>query len=344
MRVDGYLAHAIPTVAPTAPAVTRDIQLQPTGSRHYVVTGTAVGNNLVLPDARQCPLGAVIQVENGSSEFVGLHQFGTAAFLTRIPPRGTSRITLTAKATAAGTWAGGSTDLGAECRGNLVLYGNFATYATTATTNDGGYHYLSGAGALSRSTFSSDIAVAAAMGYTNSWWYGYCGTANAGTASVKYGSTTVSRCFVLTSGPYMYEANFSIDALPTAAEDWTVSLGMANTTANFHARMILDLTVGGGTNYHLQTQDGAGATNTNSGVVAAARTPTRMRIEKTRAGNRQDLWINGVWRCQSAGGPTAGNDVGFGAQAQGVATAGGTTRGMCLGYHRVIQAPATPII
>jgi hypothetical protein len=340
MRGDGYLAVAIVTAAPVGPAVTRDIQLQPTGSRHYVVTGTAVGNRIMLPDATLCPLGAVITVENGSSEFVGLNQYGTAAYLTRMPPRGTARVVLTAKATAAGTWSGGSTDLGAECRGNLVLYGNFATYATHASANDGGYHVASGAGALARSVDSTDAATAATMGFLNTWCYLYCGTTNGGYGSARFGGTATPSGWKMNAGPYMYEANFSLDALPTAAEDWIVRLGFF--AANEAVILVLDRTIGGGANYYLQARVGGAATNTDSGVLAVARTPTRMRVEKTRTGDRQDLWINGVWRCQSAGGPT--NYASAMGQALGVATAGGTTRAMALGYHRVIQAPATPII
>jgi hypothetical protein len=342
MRGDGYLAVAIVTAAPTAPAVTRNIQLQPTGSRHYVVTGTAVGNNIILPDATLCPLGAVIKVENASSEFIGLHLYGTAAYLTRIPPRGVARVTLTANATAAGTWFGGCTDLGAECRGNLVLYGNFATYAASGSANDGGYHFASGTGALCRSSSSTDEAVAATMGFLNSWCYIYTGTTNGGYAMIRYGSSSTPSGWKMTAGPYAYEAKFSLDALPTAAEDWIVRLGFFGPSGNENCQLTLDRTIGGGTNYYLDASVGGVHTTTNSGVVAVARTPTTMRVEKTRAGDRQDLWINGVWRCQSAGGPTTYATAQ--AMAYGIATAGGTTRALALGYHRVIHAPATPIV
>jgi hypothetical protein len=275
--------------------------LAPSRSKSYVFTGTAVGNYVLLPDATQCQVGTELEFTNGSSEFLGVHLYGTAAYSFRLPPRGSGKLKLVDNSTAAGTWAGGSTDLGSECRGNLVLYGNFATYATTNGTNDGGFHYINGTGALSRSSNPNDAAQAVTMGFTETWWYGYCGTQNGGYSHVRYGALSTLGGWYMIAGPYMYEARFSLDALPTAAEDWTVSLGAVGGTYN--CRMVLDRTIGGGTNYHLQAQNGAGATNTNSGVLAVARTPTRMRVEKTRAGDRQDLWINGVWRCQSAGGP-----------------------------------------
>jgi hypothetical protein len=69
-----------------------------------------------------------------------------------------------------------------------------------------------------------------------------------------------------------------------------------------------------------------------------------MRVEKARGADRQDLWINNVWRCRSAGGPIGARYCSGETLAFGVLTGGGTTRGMALSYHRVIQAPATAII
>lgn len=145
------------------------------------------------------------------------------------------------------------------------------------------------------------------------------------------------------AGPYSYEAKFSLDALPTAGENYYVTLGFQY-GATDRATLLLDRTRPNPTNYYLDAAVGGAHTYTDSGVAAAARTPTLMRVEKTRAGNRQDMWIDGIWRCQSAGGPTGALYCPARALIYGVATASGTTRGMCVGYHRVVQAPAVPII
>jgi hypothetical protein len=313
MRGDGFLAVAVPTVAPTAPAVTRDIQLQPTGSRHYVVTGTAVGNNVILPDATKCPLGAMLKIENASSEFIGLHLNGTAAYRNRIPPLCSVTVTLTAKATAAGTWAGAviaPPDMAGFWSDTDHFLDSTAAARWTTVTN--------GAGALSAKSAAPNPASC----FGN--WSLRCGTTAAGYALIHSGDRSLA---IYGVGPFATETYGIIDAVPTAAEDYVFQAGFGDDLTNGAHTDALVAEVAranGNTNWWLRACNNTAATTADSGIAMTTGLQN-VRIERARGFNRADLWVDRVWGCTVAGLPsTTGRVSGRSIRMIGIAYAANT--------------------
>lgn len=345
MRGDGRSPNLLTTVGS---ATQRYDVLPYKGNQEYLIRGAAAGQNYQLPDATREPFipnKKTVEkvIYNQSSEFIGICAYGSTTIIHRIPPRGTGRYLLATKATPAGTWYTWL-DNCESCGGNKVVYGGFEVRATSAGTNAGGYHLVSGAAALSRSTDFNDRAIAATLGFTQSWWYGECGTTPGGFAVVRFGGTTTPAGYTLNDGPYSYAARFSLDTLPTVAEDYIAQAGFSF-DANNYMRLALARTNPIPGNYYLLVAVGGVPLAIDSGVVAAARTPTRMILEKARAGDRSDLWINGVWCCTTAGNPGAAVNGGWNLVVSGVQTGGVlATRGMAASMHRLIHAPVNGVL
>jgi hypothetical protein len=343
MRGDGRSPNLLTTVGS---ATQRYDVLPYRGNQEYLILGAAVGQNYQLPDATQEPFipnKKTVEkvVYNQSSEIIGICAYGSTTIIHRIPPRGTGRYLLAAKATPAGTWYTWL-DNCESCGGNKVVYGGFEVYATSGGSNAGGYHYILNS-AISRSSNSADAAAVAAMGFTDSWWYGYAGLVANGAAYVRLGGSTIPTGWLLTNGPYAHTARISLDALPTAAEDWIMRVSLFG-TANDNIGVILDRTMANPGNYYLYAiAGGVPAAPVDTTIAAVARTSTGIHYEKARAGNRTDVWINRVWRGTIAGAPQVAQ-VSPQMMCIGLATAGGTTRAMAASMHRLIHAPVNGVL
>lgn len=128
IRVQGMITT--PTIQATTAAGTQT--LTKSTSQYWVLTGTAVGYSVVLPDATILEIGWRVEVYNRSSQTILIKADGGATLLTLFPDT-LVRIVLQVATPAAGTWIFDQSRNTLLNKAGVVAAGSFAGNPKTAT-------------------------------------------------------------------------------------------------------------------------------------------------------------------------------------------------------------------
>jgi hypothetical protein len=347
MRGDLYLAQVIATAAPTAPAVQRDVTLAPSGTRHYVVTGTAAANNIVMPDARRCPIGTRITVENSSPEFVGVRNSNSTLF-HRLPPAALATMTLVNRATAPGVWSSRLYDPAVDDPSyGLNRFCDFESYMVS-----GHYQGTLGFTGVTNGTAASIVtntgtASPVASGRQGAIHHG-TGSTNAGYA-LSY-TTTTNVLSYLGAGCRAFEASIAFPIISEAAEEYVYRIGLGDSIVGTdHAEgcyFKYDRAVLGTTWRFItaKTAGGAGSTTTDTAIApvidGTGATWQKLRWEISSNGLRADAWVDNVYIGTQGNLPLTNTGVRI-ANFGITKTNGGTARFSKIDYVRIQSYPLT---
>jgi hypothetical protein len=252
-------------------------------SRHYLIAGTAVGQNYQLPDARQCEPECVITMTNASSEFVGVCPSGSTTYLVRIPPRGVATFVLVAAGTAAGTW----------------VVTNVGPLDGAGFWSDTDHFNGSGATARWTTAASGTGALSVKLGTPHATfgnWGLRCGTTDTGYSLIRGGLTDYA---LSTLAPLMFEIYGAPSIVPVAGvDDFVFQAGHgSSTTDTAHSNCLVaevSLAAAGNANWHLLATNATVETR-SVGTIAMTTASQLVRVESARASSRADIWVDRVW-------------------------------------------------